>query len=124
VVALNLPTLDVSRLPQFQVAACSLLLLASILCSGFHRTSEYLPLPKWRRKSARPSLTDLLSLLRDQIFARGAEGKPLLTFDDFADSDPKVTKSPTLPLAADTLSTSPTFAFLNDRRASCEAPVP
>ncbi len=95
----------VSRLPQLQVAAYSLLLLASILSSGFQRTSQYLPLPKWRRKSARPSLTDLLSLLRDQIFARGAEGKPLLTFDDFADTNPQVTKSPKQPLAADTLST-------------------
>ena len=95
----------VSRLPQFQVAAYSLLLLASILNSGFQRTTQYLPLPKWRRKSARPSLTDLLSLLRDQIFARGAEGKPLLTFDDFADPNPQVTKSPKQPLAADTIST-------------------
>lgn len=95
----------VSRLPQFQVAAYSLLLLASILTSGFERTNHYLPLPKWRRKSARPSLVDLLSLLRDQIFARAAQGKPLLTFDDFADSTPDATKSSKQPLAADTIST-------------------
>jgi len=95
----------VSRLPQLQVAAYSLLLLASILCSGFQRTSQFLPLPKWRSKPARPSVTDLLSLLRDQIFARNAAGKPLFTFDDFADTNPQVTKSPKLPLAADTLST-------------------
>ena len=95
----------VSRLPQFQVAAYSLLLLASILCSGFQRTSQFLPLPKWRSKPARPSVTDLLSLLRDQIFARNAAGKPLFTLDDFADANPQVTKSSKLPLAADTLST-------------------
>jgi hypothetical protein len=95
----------VSRLPQLQVAAYSLLLLASILCSGFQRTSQFLPLPKWRSKPARPSVTDLLSLLRDQIFARHTEGNPLFTFDGFANTNPPVTKSPKLPLAADTLST-------------------
>ena len=95
----------VRRLPQLQVAAYSLLLLASILCSGFQRSSQFLPLPKWRSKPARPSVTDLLSLLRDQIFARNAGGKPLFTFDDFADANTKVAKSPKLPLAADTLST-------------------
>ena len=47
---------SVRRLPQLQVAGYSLLLLASILTSGFQRTAEYLPLPKWRRKSIRPSL--------------------------------------------------------------------
>src|SRR5882724_6273539 len=95
----------VSRLPQLQVAAYSLLLLASILFSGFQRTADYLPLPKWRRSAARPSLVDLLSLLRDQIFARAAQGKPLLSFDDFAIASTLDTKSPNQPLAADTIST-------------------
>jgi hypothetical protein len=49
--------------------------------------------------------TEVPRFLRDQIFARNAEGKPLFTFDDFADANPQVTKSPKLPLAADTLST-------------------
>ena len=62
--------LAVARLPQFQVAIYSLLLLASILAYGFQRTAAYLPLPRWRRKSIRPSVLDLLNLLRDQIFAR------------------------------------------------------
>ena len=62
--------LAVARLPQFQVAIYSLLLLASILAYGFQRTATYLPLPIWRRKSIRPSILDLLNLLRDQIFAR------------------------------------------------------
>ncbi|MGI8742882.1 MAG: hypothetical protein ACR2NN_09995 [Bryobacteraceae bacterium] len=95
----------VSRLPQFQVAAYSLLLLASILTSGFERTNHYLPLPKWRRPAARPSLVDLLSLLRDQIFVRAAQANPLLTFDDFAITSARATKSPNQPLAADTIST-------------------
>jgi DDE superfamily endonuclease len=95
---------SVRRLPQLQVAGYSLLLLASILSSGFQRTSEYLPLPKWRRKSIRPSLLDLLALLRDQIFATAADA-PLVNFDDFADTGPPARKSPKLPLASDTLCT-------------------
>jgi hypothetical protein len=66
----------VARLPQFQVASYSLLLLASILAYGFQRTAAYLPLPLWRRKSIRPSILDLLNLLRDQIFARLTHDQP------------------------------------------------
>jgi hypothetical protein len=95
----------VSRLPQFQVAAYSLLLLASLLSSGFQRTADYLPLPKWRRQSARPSLLDLLNLLRHQIFARGVDA-PTVNFDDFASAAaPPDLKSSKLPLAAETLAT-------------------
>jgi hypothetical protein len=95
----------VSRLPQFQVAAYSLLLLASLLSSGFQRTADYLPLPKWRRQSVRPSLLDLLNLLRHQIFARGVDA-PIVNFDDFASAaTPPDVKSSKLPLAAETLAT-------------------
>ena len=95
----------VSRLPQFQVAAYSLLLLASLLSSGFQRTADYLPLPKWRRQSARPSLLDLLNLLRQQIFARGIDA-PVVSFDDFASAaTPPDVKSSKLPLAAETIAT-------------------
>jgi len=95
----------VSRLPQFQVAAYSLLLLASLLCSGFQRTTDYLPLPKWRRQATRPSLLDLLNLLRNQIFARGVD-TPTVNFDDFASAaTPPEQKSSKLPLAAQTLAT-------------------
>ena len=95
----------VSRLPQFQVAAYSLLLLASLLSSGFQRTADYLPLPKWRRHAARPSLLDLLNLLRNQIFARGVES-PVVNFDAFASAAiPSELKSSKLPLAAETLTT-------------------
>ena len=51
----------VSRLPQFQVAAYSLLLLASLLSSGFQRTADYLP--------------------------RGVDA-PMVNFDDFASTAP------------------------------------
>ena len=76
--------LAVSRLPQFQVALYSLLLLASILAYGFQRTAAFLPLPRWRRKSIRPSVLDLLNLLRDQIFARQMQDNPTPSIDDFA----------------------------------------
>jgi hypothetical protein len=95
----------VRRLPQLQVASYSLLLLASVLSSGFQRTAEYLPLPKWRRESSRPSLLDLLNLLRSQIFARGVDA-PVVSFDDFASAaTPPQLKSSKLPLAAETLTT-------------------
>ena len=97
--------LAVSRLPQLQVAAYSLLLLASLLSSGFQRTADYLPLPKWRDQAARPSLLDLLNLLRQQIFARGVDA-PVVNFDDFAsEATPPEVKSSKLPLAAETLAT-------------------
>jgi hypothetical protein len=57
----------VDRQPQLQVASYSLLLLASLLAHGFERTDEYLPLPKWRHQSPRPSTADLVNLLRQQI---------------------------------------------------------
>jgi hypothetical protein len=95
---------SVRRLPPLQVAGYSLLLLASLLSSGFQRTAEYLPLPKWRRKSIRPSLLDLLALLRDQIFAQ-ATHTPVLHFHDFANSDSPQAKSPKPPLASETLCT-------------------
>jgi len=95
----------VQRLPQLQVATYSLLLLASLLCSGFQRTADYLPLPKWRRQSARPSLLDLLNLMRHQIFARGVDA-PVVSFDAFASAAvPAELKSSKLPLAAETLTT-------------------
>jgi len=95
----------VSRLPQLQVAAYSLLLLAALLSSGFQRTADYLPLPKWRRQAARPSLQDLLNLLRHQIFARGLEA-PGVSFDDFVSAPTLREQKPSkLPLAAEILAT-------------------
>jgi DDE superfamily endonuclease len=97
--------LAVTRLPQFQVAIYSLLLLASILAYGFQRTAAYLPLPRWRRKSIRPSVLDLLNLLRDQIFARGMKDKPTPSIDDFAALAPVDANAPKPPLASETLCT-------------------
>ena len=96
---------SVRRLPALQVAGYSLLLLASILSSGFQRTDEYLPLPKWRRKSIRPSLLDLLALLREQIFATAVDS-PVLVFDDFTDNGRSDAKAQKQPLSAETLCTA------------------
>lgn len=82
----------VDRQPQLQVAAYSLLLLASLLAHGFQRTDDYLPLPKWRAKSARPSTADLINLLRQQILGHTFSSDHEITFDHFteiSDTDPK-----------------------------------
>jgi hypothetical protein len=97
--------LAVVRLPQFQVAIYSLLLLASILAYGFQRTAVYLPLPLWRRKSIRPSILDLLNLLRDQIFARGMQDNPTPSIDDFAALAPVDPNERKPPLGSETLCT-------------------
>lgn len=91
----------VRRLPQLQVAGYSLALLASLLASGFERGQhEYLPLPKWRRfvVGQRPSLLDILNLLRDQIFGRNLDS-PVVDFEDFMKHAPDSVKSSKLPLA-------------------------
>jgi hypothetical protein len=95
----------VTRLPQFQVAIYSLLLLASILAYGFQRTAAYLPLPLWRGKTVRPSILDLLNLLRDQILARLMQDKPTPSIEDFAALAPVDANAAKLPLAAETLCT-------------------
>src|SRR5208283_2510488 len=97
--------LAVARLPQFQVAIYSLLLLASILAYGFQRTTAYLPLPLWRRKSIRPSILDLLNLLRDQIFARRMQDIPTPSIDDFAALAPVDANASKPPLGSETLCT-------------------
>jgi hypothetical protein len=97
--------LAVTRLPQFQVAIYSLLLLASILAYGFERAAAYLPLPLWRRKSIRPSVLDLLNLLRDQIFARGMQDQLTPSIDDFAALAPVDANAPKPPLGSETLCT-------------------
>jgi len=87
----------VDRQPQLQVAAYSLLLLASILAHGFKRSDEYLPLPKWRTKSPRPSTADLVNLLRQQILGHTFSADRKITFDHFDEApapDPKWQKVP------------------------------
>jgi len=59
------------RVPQFQVAVYAMLLLASLMAYGPKRTRDYLPLPKWRkREERRPSILDILALLREELVAR------------------------------------------------------
>jgi hypothetical protein len=98
----------VRRLPQLQVASYSLLLLATLLSSGVERTSEFLPLPKWRRRPIRASVLDILALFREQIFARvmPPSPKPLLSFDHLANQASLDAKSTKIPLSPDTICTA------------------
>lgn len=57
------------------MAACSAMLLASLIAFGAERGAAYEPLPKWRRKAHRPSCLDLVTLLRKEM----AEHTELLT---------------------------------------------
>jgi hypothetical protein len=58
---------SVPRHPALAVASYSMLLLAALRSSGPGRTADYLTQPKWRRNnSKRPSLLDLVTLLRRQ----------------------------------------------------------
>ncbi len=60
--------LSVPRQPTFTVASYSILLLAALRRFGPGRTAEFQTLPKWRtRRPNRPSLQDLLSLLRQDV---------------------------------------------------------
>jgi hypothetical protein len=58
---------SVTKVPALLVAMYSWLLLAGLACYGPTRTSEYAPLPKWRRAATRPSCLDLVTLLRKQL---------------------------------------------------------
>jgi DDE superfamily endonuclease len=61
---------SVARQPALVVAAYSALLLASLEAYGATWNEAYRLLPKWRRKSQRPSCLDLVSLLRQQWHER------------------------------------------------------
>lgn len=56
-----------ARHPSFAVASYSMLLLAGQLEFGPGRTSDYDPLPVWRKRAKRPSALDLLTRLRLDI---------------------------------------------------------
>jgi hypothetical protein len=58
---------SVPRHPAFLVAVYSLLLLASFQQFGPGRPADFGPLPKWRRPLSRPSLLDILALLRKEL---------------------------------------------------------
>jgi DDE superfamily endonuclease len=59
--------LSVPRQPTFTVASYSMLLLAALRCFGPGRTSDFVPLPKWRSPATRASVQDLLTLLRKDV---------------------------------------------------------
>jgi hypothetical protein len=58
---------SVPRQPAFAVASYSLLMLAGLKAFGPGRTSDFVPLPKWRKNAHRASALDLITLLRKEI---------------------------------------------------------
>jgi len=62
-------TRSVPRHPALAVATYSLLLLAGLRAFGPGRSDAYHVLPRWRRRSLRPSILDLLTALRTEIQA-------------------------------------------------------
>src|SRR6266511_3106522 len=80
---------SVPRQPALAVASYSLLLLAALQSFGPGRTSDYLAHPKWRSDSKRPSLLDIVTLLRRDSneasvssFLHRNFAKNLITFAD------------------------------------------
>lgn len=61
--------LSVERQPALCVAAYAALLMAGLEAYGCGRGSPYPSLPKWRKRAARPSCLDLVTLLREQAAA-------------------------------------------------------
>lgn len=59
--------LSVPRQPALAVAIYSMLLLAGLRAFGPGRTDDYHVLPRWRRRSKRASILDLLTLLRAEL---------------------------------------------------------
>jgi hypothetical protein len=55
--------------PALLIAAYSIMLLMSLKCYGLHRSDGYLPQPKWRKGSVRPSCNDMVNLMRKQLAA-------------------------------------------------------
>lgn len=75
---------SVPRQPELVVAAYALLLLAGLAAYGPGRTSDYVSLPKWRRKARRPSCQDLVNLLRQQVDAAAHQRGGAPPGSDFA----------------------------------------
>ena len=67
---------SVPRHPGFEVAVYAMLHLAALLAHGPRRTADYLPPPKWYAGGVRPSLLDIVRLLRHQIPRCPAESLP------------------------------------------------
>lgn len=64
---------SVPRQPAFAVAVYALLLLAALEAYGTQRTSDYLPLPKWRKGAKRPSCADIIAQLRREMDEAGSK---------------------------------------------------
>jgi hypothetical protein len=79
----------VSKQPVLAVAAYSAMLLASLIAFGAERGAAYEPLPKWRRKSYRPSCLDLITLLRKEM----AQHPQLLTEFDSKITDAQLVRA-------------------------------
>ena len=60
---------SVVKQPALLIAAYSIMLLASLKCYGPDRTDNYLPQPKWRKGSVRPSCNDLVNLMRKELIS-------------------------------------------------------
>jgi hypothetical protein len=57
----------IPRQPAFAVAAYSVLLLATLGAFGPGRTEAFPPLAKWRKPQRRPSLQDMINVLREEF---------------------------------------------------------
>lgn len=57
----------VVKAPALLIAAYSIMLLMSLKCYGIHRSDGYLPQPKWRKGSIRPSCNDMVNLMRYEL---------------------------------------------------------
>ena len=75
--------------PALVVAAYSALLLAALETFGSGRGPADQALPKWRRKTHRPSCLDLVTLLRQEIVDHPELSKPL----DFQLTDRNLTQA-------------------------------
>lgn len=65
---------SVPRHPALAVASYSLLLLAAMKSFGPGRTSDYAAHPKWRKSMKRPSLLDIVTLLRSDCDEASVSG--------------------------------------------------
>lgn len=60
---------SVIKTPALLIAAYSMMLQASLSCYGPSRDNNYLPQPKWRKGSVRPSCNDLVNMMRKELWA-------------------------------------------------------
>jgi hypothetical protein len=60
---------SVIKIPALLIATYSLMLLASLSCYGPSRDDNYLPQPRWRKGSVRPSCNDLVNLMRKELMS-------------------------------------------------------